>query len=268
MNDVQAMMNRLNGMAKSYEGLSYDELERKKVEWNNNAPGTLKDVDCPLCMNRGYTAELRNGRLVEVRCKCMNQRNALVHIRKSGLGDLLERCTFDTYKVSEDWQRIALEMARDYAQKGKGWFVASGCPGSGKTHLCTAICKELLDKGKSVRYMLWRDVGVQLKALVNDESYARTIEPYKKADVLYIDDFLKTGKGQEPTHGDLNLAHELINSRYNNSGLVTIISTELSLKKILALDEAVGSRICEKSEDNYLRFTGQKNQRIKGLCSK
>ena len=36
----------------------------------------------------------------------------------------------------------------------KGWFVTTGRSGAGKTHLCTAICGELLHRGLPVRYML------------------------------------------------------------------------------------------------------------------
>ena len=64
--------------------------------------------------------------------------------------------------------------------------------------------------------------------------------------VLYIDDFLKTRHGALPTDGDINLAFEIINARYNNRALRTIFSGERGLNEIMELDEALGSRIYQR----------------------
>ena len=61
--------------------------------------------------------------------------------------------------------------------------------------------------------------------------------------MLYIDDFLKTKGGEEPTKGDINLAFELINHRLMNGSYITIISSEKSLRELGAFDEGTMSRI-------------------------
>ena len=83
-------------------------------------------------------------------------RRSIRRAEKSGLGDLLERHTFDRFQTPKPWQARAKQLAQDYAAAPNGWFVASGASGSGKTHLCTAICRRLLDDGRAVRYDLWR----------------------------------------------------------------------------------------------------------------
>lgn len=114
------------------------------------------------------------------------------------------------------------------------------------------------------RYMLWRDVSVQAKAVVNDEeAYSKIVEPLKRVTVLYIDDLFKTGRGQAPTVGDVNLAFEILNARYNDSRKITIISTELPMEELLNIDEAVGGRIYERSKGNYLDFCGRENWRLR-----
>ena len=60
---------------------------------------------------------------------------------------------------------------------------------------------------------------------------------------LYNYDQLKTKGGEEPTKGDINLAFELINHRLMNSGYITIISSEKSLRELGAFDEGTMSRI-------------------------
>ena len=73
--------------------------------------------------------------------------------------------------------------------------------------------------------MIWTEEATKLKALkTDDENYAREINKWKTAEVLYIDDFLKTRNGALPTDGDINLAFEIINARYNNRALRTIFS--------------------------------------------
>ena len=199
----------------------------------------------------------------------METRRSLSAIRRSGLASLLERYTFETWELKEAWHRQALQLAKKYAEDPNGaWFVMTGRPGTGKTHLCTALCGDLMQRGKRVQYMLWRDVSVQAKALVNDgEEYRRIVNPLKTVPVLYIDDLFKAGKddrgNMKITQGDVNLAFEIINTRYNDSRLLTIISSEKSMGEILSIDEAVGSRIRERVRDNYLTLEKAANWRLK-----
>ena len=199
----------------------------------------------------------------------MVQRRALRHLAQSGLGDMLSRYTFERWQTEERWQTKALETAKRYAADPKGWFVITGRSGAGKTHLCTAICGELLQRGLPVRYMLWRDVAVQAKAVVNDaEAYSQIVDPLKKVKVLYIDDLFKMGRSggstAKPTVGDINLAFELINARYNDSGKVTLISSEISLNDMMDIDEAIGGRIYEGAKAGaYLDLSGRQNWRLR-----
>jgi DNA replication protein DnaC len=103
----------------------------------------------------------------------------------------------------------------------------------------------------------------RLKASVNDpDSYDKTMEDLKRVKLLYIDDFLKVGGGERPREGDLNVAFELLNARYSNPQLLTIISTERTPQEIMGFDEAIASRINERCGKFRLTFEGeQKNQR-------
>lgn len=220
------------------------------------------------CLNRGFIYYVDTaGRYPTVRtkdCECMEQRRSLRRIEQSGLKDLLDRYTFDTWQTPQRWQESSLRLAREYAEKKDGWFLAAGRSGSGKTHICTAVCAEFLKQGLPVRYVLWRDMSVRAKAVVNDdEEYAKITEPLKKVKVLYIDDLFKTKAGSDVTPGDVNLAFEILNYRYNDKSKLTILSTEKSLDDLLYIDEATGSRIYERAKHYWLNFYDKPNWRLR-----
>ena len=220
----------------------------------NDLDGILTDYDCPRCRNKGWIAynDGKGGIRYEP-CDCMTQRYARRQIRLSGLSALLEDYRLDNYETPEPWQESALAKAREYAEgPGKSWFYIFGSPGTGKSHLCTGICGALLESGHDVRYMLWRDVSRELKAVVNDTAFNELAAPYKRCAVLYIDDFLKGGMGD----ADKRLAFELLNSRYN-SRRPTLVSSELSIDTVLDWDEAIGSRIYERAKGYVIHANGQ-----------
>ena len=261
---AQLLGAHITAGGRDLRSMSRLELEQYQAELGNRSRGSLEGYDCPDCLNRGYFHRVdQNGCRYVEECRCMAVRRGMERIRRSGLADILERCTLDTWQTREGWQRQAKGLVEGYAAQPAGWFFAAGPPGTGKTHLCTALCGLLMEGGLDVRYMLWRDVSVRAKALVNEEqAYQQLIAPLKGVSCLYIDDLFKTGKGQSPTTGDVNLAFELLNARYNDQAKLTILSSEYDIEGLLEIDEAVGSRIYERCRSYYLPLTGKRNWRL------
>ena len=107
--------------------------------------------------------------------------------------------------------------------------------------------------------MLWRDEAVKIKSVVTDrEAYDALVQPLKAVQTLYIDDFLKGRVGD----ADKNLAFEIINARYNDASKRTIISSERPMPEILSLDEAIGSRIYERSR-GFMVQPPDENRRLR-----
>lgn len=247
---------------------AYIEQQRWRAAAFNKNPGSLEGYDCPECLNRGFSYKTdEDGYIISVPCKCMTIRNNRRRVEQSGLADLLSRYTFEAWRTDEEWQGEIYNRAKRFAENPDGWFAVSGRPGTGKTHICTAICGALMKKGYDVRYMLWRDAATTLKANALDDAaaYSREIEPLKTVQVLYIDDFFKTGGKRPPTVMDVNLAFEIVNARYNTSGLITIVSSERSLDELMRIDEATASRIYERTKQNrnYYNLAGVENRRMK-----
>ena len=237
-----------------------------RADRENAEEGHLKGIDCRKCKNKGYSVIVRDNEQIMVVCDCMGARKSLERIEKSGLKRAVEEMRFDNFIVTEKWQQDFLTTAKKYVECGENkWLFYGGNSGSGKTHLCTAVCGELLRRGKEVRYMMWRDEGTKIKSLVNDSAeYSRLIGELKNVEVLYIDDFLKVQRNTLPTPADINLAFEILNYRYANKSQ-TIISSEKTLDEILALDDAVGGRIYDlaKGYGMTLAYDRNKNYRLR-----
>lgn len=230
------------------EGMTYDEFRQFIVDQRNASEGLLHKIDgyeCNICKNKGYIYGINeNGYEYAKDCKCKRTRAVLKRARESGLGDILKHNTFDNFKTDEIWQWQISEKAKDFCKdENAKWFYIGGQVGCGKTMICTAIAVHYIKADKDVKYMLWAEESKKLKALANDRDYEEAIKIYKTADVLYIDDFLKTKKGEKPTTADINLAFEIINHRLFDESKITIISSEKLLDDIMDYDEATMSRI-------------------------
>lgn len=246
---------------------SYDpaQLEQIRVDNYNKTQGTYGHLDCPKCLNRGFIARLsEDKRLILTECGCMKTRLAIERMERSGLKHSIRELTFDKYLTPELWQKNLKEGAMAYAKDPQGWFIICGQSGSGKTHLCTAICRERLLQQEDVHYMSWREDISRLKALVpDDEEREKLLLRLKTAKVLYIDDLFKTGADEsgkrKPTAADVNLAFEILNYRYINH-LSTILSTELQLQELLDVDEATGGRIAERADKHVYSIKPAQNR--------
>ena len=275
MDRLQEILQRF-GSETTFD-MSPKAYEQFKVDGLNDTVGSrnLEDgYECRTCKNKGFVAKLvenADGTYSHcfADCKCVEVRNSIMRMKRSGLKDIIKDYTFDKFEDSEPWQKSIKAAAMDYAKDPEGWFFLGGQSGAGKTHLCTAICREFLLAGKRVRYMLWRDDIVKIKGAVTDsEEYCKMIDEFKRVDVLYIDDLFKTGKAmdnsvQKPTAADVNVAFEIINFRYNNPELLTIISSELSEDELIDIDEAIGGRIYERAKAFTIGKDRKRNYRIK-----
>ena len=221
-------------------------------------------ADCTKCENTGTASELReDGWRIAVVCECQAVRANFARLDASGIRSSLESLTFENYRAEHDWQEAAKSTAMGYCGGAGGWLFLGGQVGSGKTHLGTAVLGQFVRKF-AVRYMLWRDEIVKIKANVNnDPEYQALVYPLKAVDVLYVDDFFKTernsGKRELPTAADVKFAHELLNYRYVEKKR-TIISSELFIDDILEIDEAVGSRIYQMSKGHCVEIGYDKNK--------
>lgn len=277
MDRLQEILARLGHTETTFDP---KELARIKADDFNKGAGTRNEqdgYDCKICRNKALIAkfiENKDGsfRTAYMPCICEDIRISILRMKRSGLKDIIKDYTFDKFVATEPWQKAVKAAAMEYAKNPSGWFALCGQSGSGKTHLCTAICRELLLSGKRVVYMLWRDEIVKIKEAAkgseNSSELRDLLDKYKTADILYIDDLFKTGRAADntmpkPTPADINYAFEIINYRYNNPSMLTIISSELTEDELLDVDEAIGGRIYERAKTFTIAKNRDRNYRIK-----
>lgn len=250
-----------------------EEKARSDAEALNQQEGHEHEIDgyvCEKCRNRGYTYHA-NGMYVTRRdCECWQARQSIRRMQRSGLGGVIEKYTFPRYRAEEAWQKRIKDAAEGFCRDAaEHWFFIGGASGAGKSHICTAICGELIATN-AVHYMMWEEESVELKGMITDgESYFPRLNRLKEVDVLYIDDFFsghreRNGEVAKPTPADVRLAREILNHRYVNKK-ITIISSEWYSMEIFDIDNALGGRIVEMAGDYRLDIarTKEKNYRLK-----
>ena len=263
MEEIRGIMDRLIGSGTTFEPMDQETQQKLMAEDYNKIQGKLNEEDgynCSICLNKGdiwIAKEYRPGWWTHHsrECKCMEVRRSIKRMKKSGLKDIIRDYTFDKFEATSEWQQRLKSAALEYVKNPDGWFFAGGQSGCGKTHICTASCREFLLMGHQVVYMLWRDDVAKLKSMALEaEGREEMLDRFKKAEILYIDDLFKMGNApdgskQRPTSADINIAFEIINYRYNNH-LATLVSSEWSEDELLDIDEATGGRIFERAGAN------------------
>lgn len=253
--------------------MSIEQLVQRECDAFNEATGSLTGYDCPICKNKGAIFHADGMYTVSTECSCMAIRRTMNNIRRSGLEESMKTHRLDNFETKTPLQRkmkeVALGFLRDHERQ---WMYFGGQAGCGKTHLCTAVVGEFLRQGIEARYMLWQTESPRLKSAINDgEHYDALLLPFCTVPVLYIDDLLRPtlddyGHKKQPSTGDLNLAFRIINDRYRNPSLITVISSEWTMDDLQRIDPGVGSRIYQRSKGNFLSIStdDRKNYRLVG----
>ena len=259
---MEAIQNILPKQTESIPSDSGLDRQQLLLEFYNARVGSLKGYNCNKCLNRGFIGYFNNeGDLVNKTCECVKLRERENAVKASGLAEYIEKKTFDSFKDSEDWQFAMKSRIQHYAENPSGWLFVAGQTGCGKTHLCTAVCRELIMSGRDVLYMKWLDICQKLHAVkFNDAVYEMHLQEIRNVDVLYIDDFFKQDKP------DKEIAYEILDARYI-SKKTTIITSERYIEDLMNIDEAIAGRIREMSEGNMIQILKQdgRNYRLKGM---
>ena len=217
-----------------------------------------------MCKGIGMILIQENGKSYSSYCSCAQKKRAQEMFARTEIANKVNY-TFEEFKATEQWQKNILKQAMDYVKHFEdNWFYIGGQIGSGKTHICTAILRNIGELHNiSYMYIKCDEELEKLKQLTydNQEKHNDMMDRLKNTGLLFIDDFFR----KTPTETDKAKMFDIINCRYLNNK-ACIFSSEKPLLEVLTIDEAIGSRIFEKAKRFNIKIEKDinKNYRLKG----
>lgn len=242
----QPLMTLMHTSGSSYEEWNRDKTRRMN-QWDSKR---FPRNQCPHCNGSGWICkDWSEGEWIS--CSCQSSIQTRKHTANAGLSKSIAGFKLNDFKTNYEWQTMLLKSACDYARKPRGFLFICGQPGAGKTHLAAGAFGHILKGGARGKYWSWLDLMAELKAAQNSADYVQLMAELKGCQILYLDDFLHAVKKQ-PTTGDLKLAFEIINARYDNDRNPTIITSNLTPPDIAKFDSSLSGRIVEAAGEHLL----------------
>jgi DNA replication protein DnaC len=164
----------------------------------------------------------------------------------------LDTFHFDTKRLPGLSKDTIMELATCKFIEEKRNVIALGNPGTGKTHLLTALCIEAITKGYSVRFIRASDLVTQMTESKNENELAKYIKKINTCDVLFIDEF---GYLSYDAAG-ASLLYQIFANRYETKS--TLVTSNLAFSKwlsILSNDEELASALIGRITSSPLFLT-------------
>ncbi len=163
--------------------------------------------------------------LVEKECQSRSQSRILRLMRNA---NLLAGKTWETF----EWKRLPLHVTQQFETLRSGSFLDRqdnllifGKPGSGKTHLLSALGDQLVKQGRSVCFSTCQMLVQELLRAKRDFRLERVIKKLSKFEALIIDDLGYVQQSRE----EMEVLFTLLSERYERSSV--LLSSNLPFSK-------------------------------------
>jgi DNA replication protein DnaC len=183
---------------------------------------------CPACVAEQAAAEAAAERKAQVEAAERRHRATLADARIPAR--FIGR-TFESFVASEDAQRSALCVTRDFAEQfednlGRGaGLILSGMPGTGKSHLAAALLQHVMPRHPDVRYMTCLDLIRAVRDTwrrESERSETQVLAYLERLDLLVIDEV----GVQYGTDGEQTVLFEVIDRRYREQRPLVLLTNQ------------------------------------------
>lgn len=216
---------------------------------------------CPVCHGSGWElyrpdpftyADIYNGQDIAqdfarkcTRCFGIKKNEDTTSVPENMREADITKFDFKAYKDNIDGlKKIVMHFFEEYKEwemNGKGLYIHSNTPGSGKTFLACCLAKSVMMRyGKRMKFITvpdYMDKVAQGYDLAKEGIKQSPAQPYKDCDLLILDD-IGTQMNKEWQNQEL---FKLINYRVTE-GLITIYTSNFATEK-LNVDDRIKSRI-------------------------
>lgn len=258
MGGREGLQERLNALKETNFELQKARAELLKAGGYDESYTDMK-YDCPLCQDYGAY----NGKM----CSCYKSRIIEEQFKQSGISNLVKTQNFETFSLElcKDNERMeaVLQFAKKYVtnfETTKGSVLMVGGTGLGKTHLSTAIAKELIESGYNVIYETAQNIFFDFEKdrfLDRFGGEEPVSTKYLDCDLLIIDDL----GAENVTSSSVSFLYNIINTRLNKN-LPTIANTNFIAKELMKkYHERITSRLF--GEFFILKFSGEDMRKLK-----
>lgn len=212
-------------------------------------PKIKENYDCDICKDKGYLLNEDNKFIGYCEChkeKTLSLRKEQAHqyLKESHLENVYKRYTFENWKTPTQWHKEYKQQVMKFAKQPSNAFLYLAQSGNGKTHLLSALTVYLIGQGKSGLYIKWQEeIGNAKRNYWNMSQ--DLVDKMKSVEVLYLDDFLKVETLNDVHKEETRLAFEIIDARYHQDDLITIISSEWNIVDLGRYNEALIGRLVE-----------------------
>lgn len=181
----------------------------------------------------------------------------LNRLKSAGISDRHLSKTFDNFETDTKEKKFALESMRYFADKVLEGecknVILCGSVGTGKTHLCHATVRHIIESTDHFRVQIATITEVirfYRSSWAKDSKYTESevVEKLSTDKLLVIDEMgVQVGSDNE-----LNIIFEIINNRYENK-LPTVIISNLEKGELV---ELLGQRIIDRLKEDGCRVLG------------
>lgn len=217
-------------------------------------------TECEKCSGRGFIVHMDDERPTAIVCECQRHKRLQRLLKSSNISEEFMEKRFDTFNLNGADERVvkAFKMAKEYsaglvalAKQGKSldgvpWFGLLGVPGSGKTHLVTAIVKPLIELGIYPLFFNWIQSFSEWFSYYQSPEETHKVEEIRQkiynADILIVDDICKAS--QKDTW--IKEFSGVVDYRYRKRKPI-IFTSEYYAELIGFLSEATAGRLFEKT---------------------